>query len=125
VDASTSPLAVNLNNHLKTYTYDDFVKLARGDFVLARSLLLSRQQHSPRKATMISQIDISRNSANLDDVDALGFDEELAQLVEALPALEQAFEAYTQRTQLPRLELLLSLQHADGTTSSDCTVRAY
>ena len=74
---------------------------------------------------MIPQMNISRNSVNLDHVDALGFDEELAQLIEALPALEQAFEAYTQRTQLPRLELLLSLKHVDGKTFSDCTFRVY
>jgi hypothetical protein len=43
---------------------------------------------------MKAEMKDDRKTVDLDDVDALGHDEELAMLVEALPALEEAYEAY-------------------------------
>lgn len=43
---------------------------------------------------MIESAQGNRGPVHLDDVDALGHDESLAALVEALPALEKACSAY-------------------------------
>jgi hypothetical protein len=40
---------------------------------------------------------------DLDDVDALGFDDELAMLADAMPALERAYAAHTLHQLLPAL----------------------